>query len=136
MAILTANFYGTYVSSVNGSDGDVLAFDSSNINEAVTPIITEATAARTALLTDRGSLIRFTNGSASSFTIPPNSVIAFPIGTTLSMVQSGAGQVTIVPGAGVTLNTEIGLKTTALNSFGTLMKVAADEWDVSGSLSA
>jgi hypothetical protein len=50
--------------------------------------------------------------------------------------QKGAGQTTITPGAGVTLNATPGLKCRAQNSPASLIKIATDEWLVFGDLSA
>lgn len=56
----------------------------------------------TAVLGDSGKLISMTNGSASTFTIPPNSSVAFVAETEIAVWQNGAGQVTNTPGSGVT----------------------------------
>ena len=49
----------------------------------------------TAILTDDGDLITLDNVSAITFTIPPNSSVAFGIGTQLNIMQLNTGQVTI-----------------------------------------
>lgn len=55
----------------------------------------------TLLATDAGTLLVFTNASAVTVTVPP-SVLAR--GDVVCIRQSGAGQVTLVPGSGVSLN--------------------------------
>ena len=47
------------------------------------------------VLSDAGKLITMSNASASTITIPANTAIAFPIGTIVSILQLGAGQVTV-----------------------------------------
>lgn len=90
----------------------------------------------TLVLADAGKEIETTSASAVSVTIPPNSSVAFPVGTTLAVRQAGAGQVTMVAGAGVTLRQPYGLKTATQWSTIALLKRATDEWVVSGDATA
>ena len=70
-------------------------------------------------------------------TVPPNSSVAFTIGSQILVAQYGAGQVTIVAGAGVTLRSDSSkLKIASQYSAATLVKIASDEWMVFGNLSA
>lgn len=91
----------------------------------------------TALLTDDGKLITMSNASANTFTVPPNSSVAFGIGTQLNIAQLGAGQTSIVAGAGVTLNSAGGkLKLDAQYALATCVKTDTNEWFVVGNLKA
>jgi len=91
----------------------------------------------TAVLADDGDLVTLDNAAAITFTIPPNSSVAFGIGTQINIMQLGAGQVTITPGAGVTIRSANSrLKTTAQYSVATCLKIATDTWVAVGSLSA
>lgn len=56
----------------------------------------------TTVLGDAGNMITMNNASASTLTIPPNSSVAYPLGTTICAQQIGAGTVTLSHGAGVT----------------------------------
>lgn len=79
--------------------------------------------------------LRFTGGSAVSVTVPPNASVPFRIGKVITLEQAGAGQVTLVPGDGVTLNSSGALLTTEDQySVVSLKKVATDEWTVFGKL--
>jgi hypothetical protein len=86
----------------------------------------------TFVLADNGKFITATNASAQSYTIPPNSSVALPIGSTINLIQDGAGQVTILPGSGVTLlsnggtanNPKTRVRYSALN----LVKIGTDFW--------
>lgn len=90
----------------------------------------------TLVLADETKWVELSNAAAVTLTIPPNSAVAFPIGTQIQGMQTGAGQVTIAAGAGVTLNGSPGLKVAAqYGSFG-LIKVATDTWRVFGRLAA
>jgi hypothetical protein len=91
----------------------------------------------TAVLGDDGDLVTLDNAAAITFTVPPNSSVAFGIGTQINVMQLGAGQVTITPGAGVTIRSSNSrLKTTAQYSVATCVKIATDTWVAVGSLSA
>jgi hypothetical protein len=91
----------------------------------------------TLVLTDAGKMIRCTNASAVTVTIPLNATVAFPTGTVIEVRQAGAGQVTISPTGGVTLNSESSMRKTAAQYRGvSLIKVGTDTWDLDGSLVA
>ena len=91
----------------------------------------------TTVLADDGKLITCDNGSAIALTIPPNSSVAYGIGTQINIMQLGAGQVTITAGAGVTLRSSGSkLKTKDQYSVATCAKIASDTWVVVGNLSA
>jgi hypothetical protein len=91
----------------------------------------------TAVLGDDGKLVTCDNAAAIAFTIPPNSSVAFGIGTQINVMQLGAGQVTITAGAGVTLRSAGSkLKTNAQYAVATCCKIATDTWVVIGNLSA
>ena len=91
----------------------------------------------TAVLGDDGKLVTCSNAAAIAFTIPPNSSVAFGIGTQINVMQLGAGQVTITAGAGVTLRSAGSkLKTNAQYAVATCCKIDTDTWVVIGNLSA
>lgn len=105
-------------------------------NNLVT-INTQSGTSYTMVLADAGPdhLLRQTAATATTCTIPPNSSVAYPVGTVLSGVQAGAGQVTLTPGSGVTLNSRGGaLKTAGQYAPWTAIQVATDTWLVSGDL--
>ncbi len=120
---------GTNVTLTVNDAGDTITIAASG---GVAPT-TDATTARTSGLTDAGGWIEFTNAAAVAWTIPPNSTVAFPLGTQIQARQAGAGTVTITAGAGVTLNSRGGLVASAgqYAIFG-VKKVATDTWAVIG----
>ena len=69
-------------------------------------------------------------------TVPTNASVSYPIGTQINLIQTGAGQVTIVGDAGVTVNGTPGLKFREQWSSATLIKRATDTWIAIGDLSA
>lgn len=91
----------------------------------------------TLVLADKGKLVELNNAAAISLTIPTNASVAFPIGTKIDLLQTGAGQVTIAAGSGVTINSKDGnLNLTGQWSAATLVKRATDTWVLIGDLSA
>jgi hypothetical protein len=91
----------------------------------------------TTVLADDGKLVTCDNAASIALTIPPNSSVAYGIGTQINIMQLGAGQVTITAGAGVTLRSAGSkLKTGAQYAVATCAKIASDTWVVVGNLSA
>jgi hypothetical protein len=88
----------------------------------------------TLVLTDQGKAVEMNNASANTLTVPPNSSVAFPVGTIIEVCQIGAGQTTIAPGSGVTLRNTSGLKLQLQYSSASLRKRATDEWVATGAL--
>lgn len=99
--------------------------------------ITTYSASQTAVIGDAGCIVEMNVASANNYTIPPNSSVAFPLNTRIDVTQYGAGQTTIVAGAGVTLRSvDAKLKLTKQYSGISLYKRGTDEWLVVGDLSA
>jgi hypothetical protein len=90
----------------------------------------------TTVLLDAGKLVTLSNASAITLTVPPSSSVAYAIGTSIDVLQTGAGQVTVVGGSGVTVNATPSLKLRTQNSAATLLKVAADTWQLIGDLAS
>lgn len=94
-------------------------------------------AAYTLVLADAGKHILHpaADTTARTFTIPANSVVAFPIGTVVTFINQNGGLVTIaittdtmrLAGAGTT-----GSRTLARNGVATAIKITATEWIISG----
>ena len=91
----------------------------------------------TIVLADAQKFVTMSNASASTWTVPPNSSVAFTIGDQVNVVQLGAGQVTITAGAGVTINSEGSkLKLKGQYAAATVLKTGTDTWVAIGNLSA
>lgn len=87
-------------------------------------------------LNERDTIIEISKSSATTLTIPTNSSVAYPVGTTIDIIQTGTGQVTIAGAGGVTVNATPGLKLRTQWSSATLLKRAENTWLVYGDLSA
>ena len=118
--------------------GGVEFADGVQVKQGV-PSLTEInakTSAYTTVLTDRDKLVEVSSSSGVTLTIPTNSSVAYPVGTSIDVLQTGAGQVTIAGAAGVTVNATPGLKLRTQWSSATLFKRAENTWVVYGDLSA
>jgi len=92
--------------------------------------------AYTLVLTDDGKVVEMNNASGTTLTVPLNSSVAFPVGSQITVLQTGAGQTTVAGAVGVTINGTPGLKLRAQWSAATLLKRATDTWVIIGDLSA
>lgn len=91
--------------------------------------------AYTLVLADAGKRITCTNAAAITVTVPPNSSVAFPVGTQIIIEQWGAGTVSIAEGSGVTVNS-LDSATDLQGQYATavLIKDASDVWILSGAI--
>lgn len=96
------------------------------------------TGSYTLVLNDAGALVEMGSASAQTLTIPTNSSVAFPVGTKIDILQTGAGECSIAPVDGtVTLNSESNKrKINAQWQAVTLIKRDANTWVLIGALKA
>lgn len=91
----------------------------------------------TLVLSDAGKLIEMGKTTAQTLTVPPNSSVAFPTGTKIDIVQTGAGETDIAEGSGVTINSREGhLKLAGQWAGATLIKRDTNTWVLIGNLVA
>lgn len=109
------------------SSGAVLT--AANLNTAFNSLTinSQSGTTYTLVLSDQGGLVTLNNASAVAVTIPLNSSVAYATGTIISLLNLGAGTVTVAGAGGVTLN---GTATIAQNSAATLIKTATNTWSI------
>lgn len=92
----------------------------------------------TFVLSDAGDVVTSSNGSAVLMTIPPNSSVAFPIGSSITVVSIGVGLTSVDEGAGVLINStgaDPDLPVLrAQHSSATFIKTATDTWQAVGDI--
>jgi hypothetical protein len=107
------------------------------------PLLTPSFSANayTLQLTDQGDILLASNGAtAGTINIPTNGSVAFPVGTQITIIQTGAGQLTIqaTTPATTTVNStgasSTAPKLRAINSSATCIKTATDTWYVVGDI--
>ena len=129
----------TFTGLVTVAASGVAFTDGTQTREGVpsrTPIIQKTASYTLSALTERDDLIEMGSSSAMTLTIPADSTLDFPIGTSLDILQTSTGQVTIAGAGGVTVNSTPGLKLRTQWSSATLFKRAANTWVVFGDLTA
>jgi hypothetical protein len=82
-------------------------------------------------------LVTRSNASASTMTIPTNASVAFPVGTVITVLNKGAGAVTISGSGGVTvLSAGATAASPVLNQYKScaLIQTSANNWFVVGAV--
>lgn len=82
----------------------------------------------TLVLTDMSKRVSMTNASANVVTVPPNSSVAFPVGSLVFVSQDGTGATSIAPGSGVTINKAEGLLVGGQYKMVSIIKTATNTW--------
>jgi hypothetical protein len=106
-----------------------------SLNDATT--LLSKTASYTAAITDAGKTINMDVATANTVTIPPNSSVPFPIGSRFDIIQTNAGQTSLVAGVGVTIYSKNSNKKIAARYSGcTIFKTDTNAWVLIGDLTA
>jgi hypothetical protein len=98
-------------------------------------------AAYTSVASDAAAIVTMNNASANTFSIPTNASVPYAVGSTITLIQIGAGQTTInAVSSGTTTIASTGATPTApvlraQYSSATCIKVATDTWYVVGDIS-
>jgi hypothetical protein len=122
------------------SVGDVLSAPMFNELVAFT-INTQSGTTYTVVDTDQYQvLVQATNASAKTFDIPTDATYDFPIGTAITFINSGAGDLTIdaVTPATTTITSAAAVPAAPVvgqHKAATAIKLAADAWTVVGAVS-
>lgn len=92
----------------------------------------------TTVLADAGKIITSNNGSAVAITIPQNSSVAYPIGSSITVVSIGAGLTNFVEDTNVLINStgadpDVPVLR-AQHSSATAIKIATNTWQVVGDI--
>jgi hypothetical protein len=87
--------------------------------------------------TDAGRHYYSTLATANTLTIANNTSVSWVVGTAITVVNRGSGNITIAQGTGVSLylagNSSAGNRTIATYGMATLLNVAANVWMINGS---
>jgi hypothetical protein len=122
------------------STGDVLP--AASVNELVQfSINTQSGTTYTVVAADQFQvLVRATNAAAKTFDIPTDATLDYPIGTAITFLNSGAGDLTIdaVTPATTTITSAAAVPAAPVvgqHKAATAIKLAADAWTVVGAVS-
>ena len=105
---------------------------------SVTDLTTTTSSSYTFVSTDQSNMVSFNSANPITGLIPPNSSVAFPIGTEISVFQLGAGQLHITTGSNaVSLNAaDDQTKTRVQFSSAVCYKTGTDGWLLVGDLTS
>jgi hypothetical protein len=120
-------------------DNDTSIATTAFVQDAVTRVIenNQGGTAYTLLLTDAGKMVQMNNAAPFTLTIPAFTSVAFQNNVRIDLLQGGAGQVTVVPAATVTiLSSGNKTKLTGQYSGATLWKVSTNIWVLIGDIAA
>ena len=124
--------------SLEVADGDVSVTDSMTVSGGlIAPIVqnNQTGTTYTFVIGDAGKLVTSSNGSAQTFTVPPNSSVAFAIGTQIIVQNLGSANCTLAQGSGVTINSKDSNKEIdGQYASAALIKTATDAWSLIGAL--
>jgi hypothetical protein len=130
-------FVGTEYLAVDPPSGDSQKILLSNARGffGTTVVSTVTAVSYTLVLADAERLIERDVATANATIVPPNSAVAFPLGTIIGLEQVGAGTSTVQAGAGVTINSLGGLYSVA-GRWGavSLRYRGGDSWSLVGNL--
>lgn len=100
-------------------------------------VVTDAAADHVLALTDVGKTVLRTNAGAQTLTLPQNSAVAFPIGSTIAVIAQGAGALTVQAGAGATMEKKAATSAVVIAKGRVVCtKVGTNAWNVAGDLTA
>jgi hypothetical protein len=119
-------------------DGNVTITDTLTVSGGlVAPLAINAQTGTTYtfVLADAGKLVTSSNGSAQTITVPPNSGVAFAIGTQIIVQNIGSANATLATAGTPTLNSKDSNKEIdGQFAAATLIKTATDAWSIIGAL--
>jgi len=87
-------------------------------------------------LDHKDNVVEMNMATAGTFTVPLDATLSWPVGASMDIFATGAGEITIAGEAGVTLNATPGLILRTQWSSATILKRGADNWVVYGDLKA
>lgn len=109
-----------------------------------TPIIVQSinaqtTTAYTTVAADAGAIVTVNNAAANTFKLPTNASVAYAIGSTITLIQIGAGATTIsavTPATTIVLSTGATAASPVLAQYksATCIKTGTDAWYVVGAI--
>lgn len=136
---------GDFVLGIDVSDtssdpgGETVKFSTDDLARPLTiETAVQTGATYTPALSDHGKIIPMSSTGGQTFVLPANSTVTLPIGFTVTIVQEGAGVVTIDAATGVTVRGVSGGAGQISAQYGavTAYKRAINDWVIIGAIGA
>lgn len=131
----------TDVDLTNLSEGDLLWYTGTFGWQPYTPSyapslisFNEQTSQYTLQLSDKDAMVEMNVSTTTDLNVPDNATVPFPIGTTITIMQKGVGQINILGTVGVTINYTPSNTTRTQYSSVTLVKRDLNTWYLMGDL--
>jgi len=129
---VAGNVTGGNITTAGNITGNTAGFAIGYLNIPQVSFASDATIAAT----DAGKHYYSTLSTANVLTIANNTSVSWAVGTAISLVNRGTGNITVAQGSGVSLylagNATAGNRTVATYGMATLMNVAANIWMING----
>ena len=121
---------GTFTGAITGTDATFTGTTTTYLD-----INAQTGTTYTFVIADAGKLVTSSNGSAQTITVPPNSSVAFPVGTQIIVQNIGSANATLAQGTGVTIQSVDSAKEIdGQYAAAALIKTATDVWSLIGRL--
>jgi hypothetical protein len=131
--VFTSSLKGLAPAS-GGGTANYLRADGTWANPSGGITINSETADYTLVLGDGNGYVRLASSGVIELTVPNNTDVAFPVGTVIHLRQVSEGQVQVVAAGGVVINSPETNNLRKQGASGSLIKVATNEWDLTGDL--
>ena len=119
--------------SDNSTDGNTVTV--SELRGAVTNVLNNQTGTSyTLALSDKNKIVTLNNASEIALTIPSNASVAYPVGTQITLVQLGVGQVAISIDTDTLISLDGADRITAQNGKAILTKLTSTTWLLAGEI--
>jgi hypothetical protein len=132
----SASVTGTVSASAFVGDGSGLTGINLSVKKDKLNSFNARVASYVLVLGDADKIVEMSVAGGNTLTVPNNDTVAYPVGTEITILQTGAGQVTLTPALGVTINATPGLKLRAQWASATIIKRSTNVWVAIGDLSA
>ena len=118
------------------ADGDVTITDKLTVSGGlVAPLgVDTKTGSYTLVEADQGKCMVMNSSSNYTFTIPANSAVSWPVGTTVTFVRLGVGELTIAITSDTLASKDSAVKVAGQYASATAIKTASTTWVLIGSL--
>jgi hypothetical protein len=123
---------GTNITLTTDATTDTITIAASGGGTSYSTVRTQSGTTYTLALTDAGDYIQTTSTTAVTITVPPQSSVTWAADTEIYFEQNNTGQIAILAGTGVTVNTSETLKSFARYSVLALKRVAENVWTLTG----
>jgi hypothetical protein len=115
-----------------GTDTLTIASTGGGGGSSYSVVRTQSGTSYTLAASDAGAYILTSGTTTVTITVPPQSSVTWAADTEIYFEQNNTGQIAILAGTGVTVNTSETLKTAGRYAVIALKRVASDTWTLTG----